>query len=97
ILTTKVFEYLAAKRPILCVPGDDGGELDDLIRVTNAGCSCPTAESVATVVKRWYEEWKKIGTVICQSKEQEVQKYSREKQAGQLADLLDLICYKFKQ
>jgi hypothetical protein len=91
ILTTKVFEYLGVRRPIICVPGDEG-ELDKLIQDANAGFSCPDAMSVAAVIKKWYEEWQQTGTVVCQSMGSEIQKYSREYQAGQLAVIFDKIC-----
>jgi len=93
ILTTKVFEYFAAKRPILCVPGD-GGELDSLIKKTKAGVSCDTKEAIVKEIKKWHKEWKETGTAICDSKEQEILKYSRKKQTGQLAELLNMICNK---
>jgi glycosyltransferase involved in cell wall biosynthesis len=96
ILTTKVFEYIGAQRPILCVPGD-GGELDALIRDSRSGVSCSTAESAATVLKQWYEEWKKTGTVVCKSKRKEILKYSREKQTERLANLLNIVCSEFKK
>jgi glycosyltransferase involved in cell wall biosynthesis len=96
ILTTKVFEYIGAQRPILCVPGD-GGELDALIRDSHSGVSCARAESVATVLKHWYAEWKRTGTVVCQSKKNEILKYSREKQTERLANILSCVCSEFKK
>jgi len=90
ILTTKAFEYLAAKRPILCVPGD-GGELDALLKKTHAGVSCPTPESVACILNRWYNEWKQMRTVACNSLESEISQYSRKRQAKQLADILNAV------
>jgi len=96
ILTTKVFEYIGAQRPILCVPGD-GGELDALIRDSQSGVSCSTADTVATVLKHWYEEWKKTSTVVCQNKRNEILKYSREEQTGRLANLLNSVCSEFKK
>lgn len=89
---TKLFEYLGAKKPILCVPGDGGGELDAMLRKTNAGVTCPTPESVVNVLEKWYDEWKQTGTVKCNSIETEVEKYSRKNQAGQLANILNSAC-----
>ena len=93
ILTTKIFEYFAAKRPILCVPGDRG-ELDSLIKKTNGGVSCYNKESIFKVIKKWHAEWKETGTVICNGKEQEIVNFSRKKQAGKLADVLNMVCCK---
>lgn len=93
ILTTKVFEYLAVKRPVICVPGDDG-ELTKLIQDSNAGFTCPDAATVSTVIQKWYEEWKKTGTVVSQSVDSVIQFYSRKRQAAHLADILDNISSK---
>ncbi|MFW6106952.1 MAG: glycosyltransferase [bacterium] len=90
ILTTKLFEYMAARRPILCVPGD-GGELDALIADTKGGQSCPTVESIIDVLRGWYQEWLATGSVSCNSRDEVVMRYSRKEQAGQLARILDAV------
>jgi glycosyltransferase involved in cell wall biosynthesis len=91
ILTTKCFEYLAVKRPILCAPCDSE-ELYKLLQRTNSGISCATAEGVASALGAWYDEWKLTGTVRCESNNEEINRYSRKLEAGQLAELLDSIC-----
>ena len=90
ILTGKVFEYLASQRPILCAPGD-GDCIDRLLRETNAGVSCSTINEVATQLLKWYREWKAIGTIRYEGRLDAIMKYSREEQAGQLADLLNIL------
>jgi len=69
ILTTKAFEYLAARRPILCVPGDRDA-LDELLMETNAGISCPDVESTAQALLQWFSEWKRTGIVRSQGREE---------------------------
>ena len=91
IMTGKIFEYLGARRPILCVPGDNDC-VDALLKETKAGVICRNAEETAAQVLRWYQEWKKTGNVSSHSRDEQIMKYSREKQAGQLAELLDSIC-----
>jgi len=91
ILTTKVFEYMAAKRPILCVPSDRD-ELEKLLNKTKSGVSCQSTEETAAIIKEWYDEWKKTGTVHCNSDDNEIQEYSREKQTGMLAEILESVC-----
>ena len=90
ILTTKTYEYLGARRPILCVPGD-GGELDGLISRTSAGESCATVGAIAETLLRWYREWRATGTVLFRGREQEIAKYSRRAQAAKLAGILDAL------
>lgn len=90
ILTTKVFEYLAARRPILCVPGD-GGELDALLKSTNAGVSCSSVKSTVKTLRAWYRKWLATGTVEYHGRDDEILKYSRIKQAGELANVLNRV------
>jgi hypothetical protein len=93
ILTTKIFEYLGVKRPILCVP-KDGSDLEDLIKQTNSGVSCSSKEDISKVLKSWYDEWKSTGTVQCNSHYNEILRFSRKEQAKQLAEHLDNITHK---
>ena len=91
ILTTKVFEYLSVKRPVLCIPGD-GGELDSLIIQTKSGFSCQNISEVAKILETWYSEWKATGTICCQSNAQAIANFSRIRQAEQLANIFNSIC-----
>ncbi|MDT8301038.1 MAG: glycosyltransferase [Sedimentisphaerales bacterium] len=91
IMTGKVFEYLGARRPILCIPGDNDC-VDALLKETKAGVSCRNSEETAAQVLYWYQEWLQTGTVSYHARDEQSVKYSREKQAGQLAELLDSIC-----
>lgn len=91
IMTGKIFEYLGARRPILCIPGDNDC-VDALLKETQAGVICRNAEETAAQLLRWYQEWQQTGTVSYYARDEQIMKYSREKQAGQLAELLDNIC-----
>jgi glycosyltransferase involved in cell wall biosynthesis len=91
IMTGKIFEYLGARRPILCIPGDNDC-VDALLQETRAGVICRTAEETAAQILGWYEEWRQTGTILYSALNEEIMKYSREKQAGQLARILDGIC-----
>jgi glycosyltransferase involved in cell wall biosynthesis len=88
MLTSKLFEYLAARRPILRVPGS-GDELDELLCSTRAGVSCETVEMITHTLKEWYKEWKSTGRVNYFGIEEEITKYSREKQTEHLAKIFD--------
>ena len=64
IMGGKVFEYLAARRPILCAPSD----LDcmaALIEQTGTGANCSTVDETMRQLLRWYREWQTTGTVRC--------------------------------
>jgi len=93
VLPTKVFEYLAVKRPILSIPNDKGA-LSELIKKTNSGVVCNNINEIASVLKNWYLEWSDTGTVKCLSDNNEVLKYSREQQTEELAKILNQIVEK---
>lgn len=87
ILTTKNFEYLGVRRPIIFIPGDNG-ELDAILQETNAGVPCSTVDSVVQILRKWYSEWRETGTIAYDGRDEEIMKYSRREQAGQLAEIL---------
>ena len=87
---TKLFEYMAAARPILNVPGD-GDVVDAILAETQAGLSAAEPEAIARVLKGWYDEWKRTGWVASTGAPDRIARYSREVQAGQLAEILDSI------
>jgi glycosyltransferase involved in cell wall biosynthesis len=88
VLTSKVFEYLPFRKPILCVPGD-GGELDELIRENSVGESCETSERVASVLSEWYRRWKMGEELPDATEGRNIGRFSRRSQAQVLAGLLD--------
>lgn len=88
ILTGKVFEYLGARRPILCIPGDRDC-VDALLDQTRAGVACPDVENVARQLICWYDQWRRTGKVIYEGIDAEIAKHSRQERAGVLAGLLD--------
>lgn len=88
VLTGKIFEYLGARRPILCVPGDQDC-VDALLARTRAGVACRQVDDIAAQVLRWYREWERTGTVAYSGRRQEIMVYSRKNQAGMLASVLD--------
>lgn len=90
VLTGKLFEYLAAGRPILCIPGDKD-EVDKLLEITNSGFACPTQEFVENHIMAWYQEWLATGTVEYKGNHNEISKYSRQSQAAELAGIFDKV------
>lgn len=84
----KVFEYFAAGKPILLIPGDQG-VLSKLIQDTKSGQISATAEAVAGALERYYESWlKESEEDMALIDRQKVKQYSRENQAAILADIL---------
>lgn len=90
VLTGKVFDYLAAGRPILAVP-DDQGDVTTLLRRTGAGVTLSTPETIADQLVAWYREWKTGHSPTSRRQETEIARYSRREQAKQLAQILNEI------
>jgi hypothetical protein len=88
IMTSKVFDYLGSKRPILSVPGD-GDCVDSLLKRTDAGRSLAAPEQIANYLGEKFQEWKTEGRTRCDANLDEVNKYTRRSQTRVLADILD--------
>lgn len=88
VLTGKVFDYLAAGRPILAVP-DDRGEIAGLLRRTGAGIALTEVGEIAQQLTRWFTAWKTGAGRTENRNEAEIARYSRRVQAKQLAALLE--------
>lgn len=56
VLTTKVFDYMAAGRPILSIPGD-GDELDNLLYRTGSGIPAEDIDSIAYFLNDHYNRY----------------------------------------
>ncbi|MFA7676889.1 MAG: glycosyltransferase [Candidatus Omnitrophota bacterium] len=87
-MTSKVYEYLVAQRPVLAIPHDGRG-ISKVLLKAKAGISCTTKNEIAKAIMRWYEEWKNTGTVLWEGNKEYIAGYSRKKQANQTAILLD--------
>lgn len=84
VLTTKFFEAYAMQKPILCVRSDEG-ELEQIIKETNAGAAARTADEVISFIQQKYNEWQAEGYTMqpCVNKD-----FSRQQQAEKLEQLL---------
>ncbi len=90
VLTTKLFEYMAAARPVLAYPKDPDC-MDRVLAATGIGVSCETVEELKAVLLRWYHEWKQTGDIRMNRNLDEIMAYSRKEQAKVLASVLDRV------
>ena len=92
ILTGKFFEYLAAKRPVLCL-GPEDGDAARILHDTHAGLLADfgDVEKMKSHILHFYEGYKN-GSLTIQSRETE--KYSRKELTRKLALVLDTITAK---
>lgn len=86
-LTGKLFEYLAAKRPILSI-GPLDGDAALLIEKTKAGKTCDFSdtEAIKAYLLAIYREWKKNG--MTQVKSVGIEQYSRKELTGKLSEII---------
>lgn len=87
ILTGKIFEYLAANRPIIAV-GPVGGDLDNLLSETGAGIMLPSdSETEIYEGLKWFWEGYKSGWRGFKPKN--VQLYSRKELTRRMGELMN--------
>jgi len=91
LLSAKIFEYLYAGRPILSVPGDNGGLSDALLEETQTGLAARTAKDVADILIEWIDQWERTGKVEYNPRQDKIQFYTRENQTERLARVLDQV------
>ena len=87
IMTTKLFEYLAVEKPILCVRNDEGC-LEAVLKHTQSGLSASTAEEVVHFIMEKYREWQQNGYTRQSVNREAVQQFSRRGQAGEFVGVL---------
>lgn len=90
IVTTKLFEYMASNREILCIP-NSGGEVEKIINQANAGCCINSLSELCNYLKFKYNEWQKKHLVEPHTERAFVENFSRERQAMQFVNILNNI------
>ena len=85
VMTTKFYEALGAKRPILVVRSDEEC-LEQVVNETHAGCAARNIDDVINFIRQCYAEWKNNGGILMQNNISE--KFNREVQS---ADFLKII------
>ncbi|MCP4895430.1 MAG: glycosyltransferase family 4 protein [bacterium] len=90
VYTGKIFEYLAAKRPILMLGGEPG-VLSELILSTGAGVHIRTENAFQAQLKSWWEEFDATGKVAWRGNPAAIEPYSQLRMARQFAKVLDSI------
>jgi hypothetical protein len=85
IHSLKIFEYLAARRPVLAV-GGHADVVDELLAETKAGAIAPTVEAAEEAIRELY---KAKGQVSFRGDESIVDQYSHRGMAKRFCELLD--------
>jgi hypothetical protein len=90
VYTTKVFEYLGARRPILVVGGGKD-VVSELMDRTKAGICAFTHDEIKTALKQLYQEYRKQGHITYYGIDSEIERYSHRQMAKNFAGILDKI------
>ncbi len=87
-LTGKIFEYLAAGRPIISI-GEKPGEVERLLQKTKAGIHCRTVSETQNLLYHAYQEWLKNHCVKYHGIRQEIMNYSHIEMAKKFSKALE--------
>ncbi|MDR1699357.1 MAG: hypothetical protein LBR75_06000, partial [Prevotellaceae bacterium] len=88
IMGTKIFEYLAVEKPVLCVRSDKDC-LEQTINAANAGLAASTVEETEKFILEKFSEWKQNGYTRQAVNREYIQQFSRKEQAGQFVKLFN--------
>lgn len=81
VYSSKIFEYLGAKRNILIAPSDED-VIEALLKETKAGVVANTPDEVCAYFNKKYEEWEKYGFLNYDGIIEKINFYSRENQSN---------------
>jgi len=85
----KIFEYLAARRPILSVGGSGEDVIKELLFQTKAGVYGDTVETIKNHLKKFYLEFKQKGKVDFKGDESKINTYNYREMAKKFAKILN--------
>lgn len=90
VTSSKIFDYLALKKPIILCPSDYD-VLESLVTGTRSGIVCNSSDEILRVLQQYYQEFQHAGKVSLSQDENKILEYSRRKQTQKLAAVLDKI------
>jgi glycosyltransferase involved in cell wall biosynthesis len=88
IYTGKIFDYLAARRPVLAV-GLPGSVVSDVLSQTGAGITVTSDQEIKDQVMTFYREYSERGFVSYAGIPAETEKYSHREMARKFAKVLE--------
>ena len=91
VYSGKIFEYLAARRPILATGGFGSDVVENLLQETGAGIYASTIEDIKKVLQAFYLEYKQKGKIDFKGNCEKINKYSQKGMAEKFASLLSQI------
>lgn len=86
---SKIFDYMAARRPILSVGGASSEIIKEILLETNAGVYGSKVEEIKKFLKEFYSEYKREGRIHYRGNQEKINKYSYRELAKKFADVLN--------
>jgi glycosyltransferase involved in cell wall biosynthesis len=91
VYTGKIFDYLAAKRPILAI-GQNRTVITDLLNQTQAGVNVISDKEIKDQILKLYHEYRQNGYVKYSGVTSEIENYSHRVMAKKFSEILEKIC-----
>lgn len=88
-IPSKLFEYLAAKRPVIATGGYGNDMVENILNATKSGLYLKGHSEIKTALKKWYSEFKAQGVVTYNGDAQEISKYDFRAMAKKFSEILD--------
>ena len=85
----KIYEYLAARRPILAIGGSDDNVIRKLLDETKAGRYGLVTEDIKSILRELYSEYKLKGKITYNGDTAKINKYSYREMAKKFAEILN--------
>jgi glycosyltransferase involved in cell wall biosynthesis len=86
----KIFEYLAARRPVLATGGSND-VVTELLNVTRAGIDAPAVPDVKGALEKLYGEYRVNGKIAYDARQSEIDKYSHYEMARKFSEILNTL------
>jgi glycosyltransferase involved in cell wall biosynthesis len=90
VVTAKVFEYLAARRPILVLGGGPGA-LRDILDDTGGGLQITSVDELEKQLSAWWSEFERTGTIAWSGDPQRIKRYSHVRMIQEFADVFETL------
>ena len=90
VIPGKVFEYLAARRPILATGGTDD-VVKELLNETSAGVDAQTVEDIKSALKKLYAEYKLKDKIFSQENAEKINKYNYREMTKNFVEVINKI------
>jgi len=91
VYTGKLFDYLAARRPILSLGLAGGGVVGELLEDTNSGVHASDEETLKEILATVFREFNEAGAVQYQGIESRILRYSQIEMARRFAEVLNMV------